>query len=465
MSQMFACWNGRSDRCRCWQVGCEMKRICLDTGLKFFSFLVFCLFAGFIFPVVIQGEQPSKGRESESAVMFIEADNLLASQKVLFSEIYEMVKADSLRLKPEGELSAAWIAKDDVSWSQREVAAPRLSDGASLAALPTGYPAGVLFPAQSGVNDIRTGMEAIWNIHGLWWGQKSLDLQFDLMEFGSLTRWVSGSLLRVYASAEMAESQPKQLWREKLSLSWPRRVQGLSWLTFRLFGEHDDLLWVYSPAIKKVRQLTGTNRFDGFMGPAVSLDDFLTWSGKPEAAVVVGVSRAGFLVPFLSSEAWPVALANGCRTIVTQVPLSKPSMPFDRTLNYDDGYRTVAEFLGKQPFFKRDLLIVEILNKDPYVLYGRQILYVDSKTFLPVYKVVFDRAGRQWKTVLTVWGVGQFQGGAWPYFPVATLIHDRKSATWVIEAYQRIRYCADFAPGESFGDLEPAKLGPAANRQ
>jgi hypothetical protein len=43
---------------------------------------------------------------------------------------------------------------------------------------------------------------------------------------------------------------------------------------------------------------------------------------------------------------------------------------------------------------------IEMNPKDPYYSYGKQILYMDKRSYVINFKVVYDRSGQYWKTVM-----------------------------------------------------------------
>ena len=50
---------------------------------------------------------------------------------------------------------------------------------------------------------------------------------------------------------------------------------------------------------------------------------------------------------------------------------------------------------------KRTVYVIEAEPKDPYYNYGTQYMWLDTETFGCSYKVINDRSGEYWKTLLT----------------------------------------------------------------
>lgn len=461
MWKIFALWNGRervgwADEVAVMKISRHNVFGCF--GLVALCFVVVCTVVGRA-QADQQDARKVSGEVSVGAVK--DGENVASFRSVLIPEIYEMVRSGVLQIKVVDRLSGAWDLKNRKELQEKGNTVVNLAEDNSIVGLIPGISPGIPFLDQIEEDSSQSGIKVLWNIHSLWWSQKIIDFEFVLMELNKQMRQVGGRLLRVYPHMLGAQNQYKQLWREKLSLRAPSGVRGLTWLTFRFLGDEEDLLWVYSPAIKKVRQITGANRSDGFVSSAISADDFLTWSGRPEAVVVSGVGRAGFLVPFFGPEAQRMAkVSASCQGLTINPLVPTLSTSFDRTLNYDSAPRMIGGALAGVSFAMRELLVIELAQNNPYTLYGRQVLYVDSETFLPVYKVVFDRLGKQWKAVFTVWGVGESQGKIPSYFPVATFSHDRNAPTWTVVSYDKIKNCSQYTDEITLAGFDPAKLAP-----
>ena len=44
------------------------------------------------------------------------------------------------------------------------------------------------------------------------------------------------------------------------------------------------------------------------------------------------------------------------------------------------------------------------MPRDPYYNYGRQIFYVDPVAHIGYYKIIYDRSGKHWKTLVVSYG-------------------------------------------------------------
>ena len=73
--------------------------------------------------------------------------------------------------------------------------------------------------------------------------------------------------------------------------------------------------------------------------------------------------------------------------------------------NYnEDAFRDHVSWLPLSVTFeKRELLVVELKPKGPYFRHGKQILFIDTVSGVPVYKISYSRSGQYMKTVIGAW--------------------------------------------------------------
>ncbi len=294
---------------------------------------------------------------------------------------------------------------------------------------------------------------------------KILDGDFDLyaLHDDKLNLQFKGSLTRVYPSRVVSQDKTAQLFRERVRLSAPAAIAGFSLLTFRFNGPDEDYLWIFSPAIKKLRQLTGANRSDGIARTGFAPTDFFSWSGKAELAEGAMVSKVVALVPFPEAQMSPGAVRGPC----VEVKHEQSGEGEGRTIRWNFSSRRFPQAAGWLPtdtvFVPRELIRIEIELHDPYSLYGRQILYVDAERLLPIYKFVFDRQGRPWKTVMSAYGevLSSDQAGHVPYYAY-TVVDDALNGEAVIADFSRFASCAAFPDDMKLADFDPRRLGGEA---
>ena len=122
----------------------------------------------------------------------------------------------------------------------------------------------------------------------------------------------------------------------------------------------------------------------------------------------------------------------------------------------------LCPFISSLIFFvQRELWRLELISKDPFSLYGRQILYVDPVTMLPVYKAVFDHSGRIWKVIITAFGLAAEQeNGLRAPYPDFSIVFDLKTEGMTVLDYKGITYCDTSEGRFASADFDPSTMGP-----
>jgi len=299
--------------------------------------------------------------------------------------------------------------------------------------------------------------------------ERVLSVEFSLtaLHDNKLGRELQGTLFRIYPLAINPQDKTGQVFREKARVFAPKALSGFSWLTFRFQGIEEDVHFVYSPALKKSRQLTGSNRADGILTTSFSLDDIFTWTGKRELVDGELVSRGTYLIPF-----GEVSVLAGNESEETCVEFeSAPS-----NADYKGGLskwnitsRKFPQAAGWIPtssvFVPRELVRIELESRDPYSVYGRQILYIDFETLLPVYKFVFDRSGHPWKTVMTGYGWLKSPNDKDKQIPIPmfTIVDDALKGDSYIFDISRFRACKNIPESLQSESFDPKRLGDSSD--
>jgi hypothetical protein len=75
-------------------------------------------------------------------------------------------------------------------------------------------------------------------------------------------------------------------------------------------------------------------------------------------------------------------------------------------------YESNAAWVPTSVFFvPRKVWIVEVAPKDPYYLTGRQVLVIDQESFLPFYKVIYNRGGEYERMLMAGWALASSNNG------------------------------------------------------
>lgn len=405
--------------------------------------------------------------KASQAGLLINSLNVSDFRPIIITEIYNLIKTGVMEFEASRSLDYTWRFDSDWEGGSSKGVINTKGEYQVPIKLPRGFAFSKGEELKTELNQTLLGSKILWNVQSAWWSLKIIDLFLDVVRIkeGVPDRNFSAKLQRIYPRALEGGDNSAQLFREKITALQPAMLKGFSWLTFRFFGADDDVFWIYSTAINKSRQITGSNRSDAMVSFSVSPDDLLSWSGKMEAIQASTVKTQVALVPFPRKTAGElVTLDHGCYSPsdLAQESPSADALTRPSAWNYQSKkYLKGAAWLPTHAVFvPRELWRVELVQEDPYSLYGRQVLYIDLHMNLPVYKFVYDRAGKPYKTIMTAFGLhstpDKKRSLPFPEFQVV-LDHTKKEA-FVIN-YSSVRYCEEMPDDIKLADFDPNKLG------
>lgn len=401
--------------------------------------------------------------------LIVSSANAGIYKPIIVPELYELAHAGVLEMEVFSRLRYAWRYDDE--WEKNSAG----DDGKIL--LANGmltdsaiFKRGFIFGSSANLaleKDAKVlGRKIAWNAASVLAGQRNLLLDFEMLwlKENNVRRKMKGTLVREYMSFGGKEKQG-QFFHELLRFSYPQPVAGLSWLTFRFLGSAEDVLWVYSLANQKAREITGSNRSDGMVTSSISLDDILVWSGKPELTAPLAETKTVALVPFPAGD---IVRASAGRTDGCDEVAFATATPGGGRARWNFEDRRFHNGAGWLPahalYVPRELWRVELASQDPYALYGRQVLYVDAAAQLPLLKFVYDGAGNHWKSVIGIFGLA-FARENTRKVPInaAVIVLDHIIDEAFIFDVQKMSLCdSSPEPPESF---DPRKLGPPSGAQ
>ncbi len=302
----------------------------------------------------------------------------------------------------------------------------------------------------------------LWNTNSVFWSQGLIDFHFRTLWLskGHATRNVRGRYTRAYPKFLDHDFGYPQLFREKLSFYYPTAIDGLGWLSFRFEDFEEDILWAYSPAIQKVRELTSTNRSDSLVTSSLAIDDFLGWSNNLNFFKSRVVGKSQLLTPFPSLRPLKLEPTSGCFKLGSAQGELGSFWNFENQ-KFKGGYDWLP---AKAIFIPRELYQIELAPTDPYYLAGREELYVDAETFLPYYKFVYDRSGRLWKAEMFGWFFAKSVDGIRQIpVPGFQVVIDLIAKRELVLDFSRFRSCREYPADISLKDFDPKNLIPSAN--
>ncbi len=153
----------------------------------------------------------------------------------------------------------------------------------------------------------------------------------------------------------------------------------------------------YIPSIRRIKKMNVTDRSSPFFGTDFCNDDGGGYVGQVEAMNWKFIEEKTFLVPMAD---WALDSPVKC--------VQQPNKSWRTTSGgtYQYGYES-GEGVAWNPSFcrwvPRTMYVLEMNSKDPYYAYGKQYLYVDKVSNSISYKIVYDKSGGYWKTLLVAY--------------------------------------------------------------
>lgn len=398
-----------------------------------------------------------------SARAVITSLNVQSFKAFLPAELYDLVKAGKAELPATSGLRYLWRYDDDWIKNSLNVHSDLLSSEGGLHTIPQdkrGFIFGLEDALRKQPEPEARGWMMLWNTASTWWSQHNLEFDVDLLFLKErlLKQRLSAHLSRVYVNTLIPEDKTGQVFREIFRVSVPPALAGLAFLSFQFGSSEEDAVWLYSPATQKARQLTGSNRADGILRSALSLEDILVWSGKILSVAPRFDKLQTLLVPYGGLELTPIGPLKGEASCFSQADATAQNRWRIDAANQV----TIALPLPESTIFvPRQLWRLELNPQDPFALHGRQVLYIEPASMLPVYKVVFNRAGMLWKLV-----IGAYSLGATSDFnrkvplPFFTLIYDFTTQEISIIDYRDTVFCDSLNENTKLSPYDPRHLGP-----
>jgi hypothetical protein len=299
---------------------------------------------------------------------------------------------------------------------------------------------------------------------------------FSLINFkeNSKTAELSLKYTRLYSKALSSSRKDAPIFRERIDLISPKSLLGYTFLTFRLGYREEDISYIFSPAINKLRRITGANRGDAILKSTLALDDIFTYSGSGLGIEITSITEHEYLIPFLE-EPIPIirdATSTNCRSL--SINSEEKHSEGVKSWNFESQrFSAALPSLPTQAFWQlRKLLKLELEPRDPFALYGRQLLYIDSSSKLPVFKIVNDISGRALKRVYSLLATtlaspekkGEKESKFANLYPIATIIDDLQKRESSILNITQLKSCSKVKDDFSLAIFDPNTLSTQKKR-
>jgi hypothetical protein len=183
-------------------------------------------------------------------------------------------------------------------------------------------------------------------------------------------------------------------------------VSGFSILSWRYRDKRADVTVAYVPAIRRVRRMSPANRSDSFLGSDFCVDDPNGFDGKVSSIAWKVIGQRETLVPFRSVN--PERMVQDKKG---QLLTTSDITPIVHGYEVE-GWQGAPWALVSGVWVKKPLILIEGIAKDPYYNYGKMVIWFDPETRAPRYKLISDRAGDYWKTMVISTGGYETDGKA-----------------------------------------------------
>jgi len=174
----------------------------------------------------------------------------------------------------------------------------------------------------------------------------------------------------------------------------PYDLSGTAQLTYRKIDGSSDELYVYIPAIRRTKRMSGSNRSDPFMGSDFTIDDGYGWMGQ----------TSNMQWKYIEKKIGLMCISKySTDSYVKMHKQNDGSWVSDPA----EGIKTGWQFEGcKQAgwapitcvWVPREFYVITCLPEDPYYNMGKMEFWLDQKTLWGQYKLMWDIAGEYWKS-------------------------------------------------------------------
>lgn len=237
--------------------------------------------------------------------------------------------------------------------------------------------------------DPQAATKLMWNYFYNYWtlGNNLTSVKLTWVSHGGADREAANTVYQKFWDGQKPHRTPSEnpinlLYQQFVRTDAPADLDGINALNWRYRDTRRDSTWSYVPALRRVRQVTPTNRADGFLGSDISQDDGGYFDAKPEDFnwKLIGEGEELFLFDrtavMTNGEEFQRLPSGGWRTVFTG----------ESRFNYQKSGFDAAKDLAWAPvsessvLVKRPVWILEATPKDRFYMYGRIVLRLDRRT-------------------------------------------------------------------------------------
>jgi len=209
----------------------------------------------------------------------------------------------------------------------------------------------------------------------------------------------------------------------------PYDLAGLNQLTYRKLDGTEDDLYVYIPAIRRVKKMSGANRSDPYVGSDVTVDDGGGFAGLTNSMEWRFIEEK---VGLLCMEKRDTERTNhfklGSDGRTWKVGVDPTAMQLGWAV---EGWKGAKWAPVNSVYVPSTVVVIEGMPRDAYYNSGKAMYWVDKATYHTMYKIIWDKAGEYWKAIVFLprcleWGNGRkgyHAGGTAGYIVVDDKTH------------------------------------------
>jgi hypothetical protein len=175
----------------------------------------------------------------------------------------------------------------------------------------------------------------------------------------------------------------------------PYDVRGTVIMNWDYDDARESSSFSYLPMLRRIRRMSAAARSDPFMGGDSCVDDAGGYAGKNQ----------DMDFKFSGEDRKLVCLTTNKMEGLIDNPDGSLGFPNNQYTYSQPGFE-VPGFKGASYYpvsavwTPRDVWLIEMNPKDPYYNYGKQIMVIDKDNYDCFFKLIWDRAGQYWKTVI-----------------------------------------------------------------
>lgn len=377
----------------------------------------------------------------QSKLMFINSSNVKKFYNFLLQPMAEWIEKGNLSLRAVGDLKYSWknVFNDK-------------GKALKLGALPNDVK--LLNEQESPIKKAKLILE----------NMQSAQVFAPNVKYELLISWLGKDKLLRKGETSLFQKRFKKSESDKFSLKQyfkflnPSVIFGLTHIVWEGLNSEDSRFWIYSPVIGRSREVLESNLGDSFLGGMFSEDDLFGFFRSLNSVSFKFLGEKTLLAPFPSL---------GSNKLLPPTKKSKnSSKQFPRSANFEnlknirelpplgasiknenskvisasanqrgdayvvesakrrlDSSSTFAffDYQGQKrvdlspwvsvssSFIPRKFYVVGVWPKDPFWPNGKEILFIDQQSFLPTYKLIYDRKGDFKQLVITSYGLASME--------------------------------------------------------